>query len=111
MIKKLVFAAGAMLALGVLTTDANAQDTRRGAVMEECVARAQAQLPSTGNPSDPGNNHTWEIYAGCMQNLGELDLYFQIESPGKDKEANWLPAPKGAFNLNMRRIRSELQSA
>jgi hypothetical protein len=31
-----------------------------------------------------------------------LDLYFQIESPGADKEANWLPAPKGSFNLTMR---------
>jgi hypothetical protein len=31
-----------------------------------------------------------------------LDLYFQSDSPGKDKEANWLPAPKGAFNLCMR---------
>jgi hypothetical protein len=31
-----------------------------------------------------------------------LDLYFQIESPGADKEANWLPAPKGPFNLTMR---------
>jgi hypothetical protein len=28
---------------------------------------------------------------------GSLTLYFQNESPGKDKEANWLPAPKGAF--------------
>jgi hypothetical protein len=33
---------------------------------------------------------------------GSLDLYFQNESPGKDKEANWLPAPKGPFNLLMR---------
>ncbi|MGA7293049.1 MAG: DUF1254 domain-containing protein [Terriglobales bacterium] len=33
---------------------------------------------------------------------GSLDLYFQSESPGKEKEANWLPAPKAPFNLCMR---------
>jgi len=33
---------------------------------------------------------------------GSLDLYFQNESPGTGKEANWLPPPKGAFNLTMR---------
>ena len=33
---------------------------------------------------------------------GSLDLYFQSDSPGKDKESNWLPAPKSAFNLTMR---------
>jgi len=33
---------------------------------------------------------------------GSLDLYFQNASPGADKEANWLPAPKGGFNLTMR---------
>ena len=33
---------------------------------------------------------------------GSLDLYFQNESPGAEKEANWLPAPKARFNLTMR---------
>jgi hypothetical protein len=33
---------------------------------------------------------------------GSLDLYIQKDSPGKDKEANWLPAPEGKFILMMR---------
>jgi hypothetical protein len=33
---------------------------------------------------------------------GSLDLFFQNESPGQSKETNWLPAPKGPFNLCMR---------
>jgi hypothetical protein len=33
---------------------------------------------------------------------GSLDLYFQNENPGADMESNWLPAPKGPFNLTMR---------
>ncbi|HET8734784.1 MAG TPA: DUF1254 domain-containing protein [Anaeromyxobacteraceae bacterium] len=28
---------------------------------------------------------------------GSVDLYLQKESPGKDKESNWLPAPEGRF--------------
>ena len=33
---------------------------------------------------------------------GSLDLYVQNDSPGKKKEANWLPCPKGDFGLFMR---------
>lgn len=33
---------------------------------------------------------------------GSLDLYIQKDSPGTDREANWLPAPAGDFGLFMR---------
>jgi hypothetical protein len=33
---------------------------------------------------------------------GSLTLYVQRESPGADKESNWLPAPEDEFNLFMR---------
>ena len=33
---------------------------------------------------------------------GGLTIYIQNESPGKDKESNWLPAPKGPFATYMR---------
>lgn len=33
---------------------------------------------------------------------GSIELYIQAGSPGKDKEANWLPAPKGKFTLVLR---------
>jgi hypothetical protein len=33
---------------------------------------------------------------------GTVSLYLQADNPGPDKEANWLPAPRGPFVLMMR---------
>lgn len=33
---------------------------------------------------------------------GSVDLYLQADSPGPDRESNWLPAPKGDFVLMLR---------
>lgn len=33
---------------------------------------------------------------------GSLTVYIQNDSPGKDKESNWLPSPMDSFNLFMR---------
>ena len=33
---------------------------------------------------------------------GSLDIFIQNTNPGAGKESNWLPAPKGSFNLVLR---------
>jgi hypothetical protein len=33
---------------------------------------------------------------------GSVTIYIQADSPGKDKESNWLPAPKGPFYMLLR---------
>ena len=33
---------------------------------------------------------------------GSMTIYFQTESPGKDREGNWLPTPEGPFYTVLR---------
>ncbi|WP_342214951.1 DUF1254 domain-containing protein [Pseudomonas sp. TH41] len=41
---------------------------------------------------------------------GGVTLFIQHESPGLDKEANWLPAPKGPFAMYMRLYWPQVQA-
>ena len=40
---------------------------------------------------------------------GSITLYFQNESPGKDKESNWLPAPKEPFYMLFRMYQPDIE--
>lgn len=47
---------------------------------------------------NPLNRYTLSSRSKLKQNAdGSVDLYLQKDSPGKDKESNWLPAPAGRF--------------
>jgi hypothetical protein len=63
------------------------------------------ELPASLLTANPINRYL--INSPMLPNMkrdpdGGITLYIQNESPGKDKEANWLPAPKGAFLMFMR---------
>ncbi|MGH7131359.1 MAG: DUF1254 domain-containing protein [Phycisphaerales bacterium] len=52
---------------------------------------------------NPLNRYTVSSRSKFVANAdGSTDVYIQHDSPGKDKEANWLPAPSGKFILMMR---------
>jgi len=52
---------------------------------------------------NPLNRYTVSSRSKFRPNAdGSIDVYIQNESPGKDRESNWLPAPKGKFVLMMR---------
>jgi hypothetical protein len=52
---------------------------------------------------NPLNRYTVSSRSKLKPNAdGSVDIYIQNESPGKDTEANWLPAPKDKFILMLR---------
>src|SRR5262249_46645725 len=53
--------------------------------------------------ANPLNRYTLSSRSDLKENEdGSIDLYLQDESPGKARESNWLPAPKGRFILMLR---------
>jgi hypothetical protein len=63
------------------------------------------ELPSSLLVANPLNRYL--INSPMLPELkrdsdGGLTLYIQHDSPGKDKESNWLPAPTGSFLMFMR---------
>jgi hypothetical protein len=53
--------------------------------------------------SNPINRYSISARQNLKTNPdGSIDLYIQKDSPGPDKESNWLPAPDGKFILMLR---------
>ena len=59
---------------------------------------------------EQGIADAWVALGGVMKEVdalkqdadGGVTMIIQNESPGTDKEANWLPAPKGPFAIYLR---------
>lgn len=63
------------------------------------------ELPSSLLTANPINRYLINspMEPGLVRDTdGGITLYIQHESPGSDREANWLPAPKGPFFMVMR---------
>ena len=53
--------------------------------------------------ANPINRYSLSSRDKFQQNPdGSIDLYIQKDSPGADKESNWLPAADGEFILMLR---------
>jgi hypothetical protein len=53
--------------------------------------------------ANPINRYAISSWMPLKKNAdGSLDIYVQHDSPGKDKESNWLPADAGDFNVTLR---------
>ena len=65
--------------------------------------RSPCTTRTTSSSTNPLNRYSISPRQNLKPNAdGSVDLYIQNESPGADKESNWLPAPKDKFILMMR---------
>ena len=102
----------------VYFVDADKQAARAAPIATRCASRRAScrrsmrsgrsrmyELPASLLYANPLNRYL--INSPMLPNLkrdadGGITLYVQNDSPGKDKESNWLPAPKGPFFAVMR---------
>jgi hypothetical protein len=57
---------------------------------------------------NPINRYHLADYDKLTKNAdGSITIYMQVDSPGADKESNWLPTPKGQFYLIFRNYAPE----
>jgi len=58
------------ISVALFASAADAQSTKRYAIMEKCIAQAQAQWPSTGGDDSNMRNRT-ASYKSCMVAAGQ----------------------------------------
>lgn len=65
---------------------------------------AMYKMPEHTLVENPINRYAINSRSGDLiyEDDGSLSLYIQYASPGKTKESNWLPAPRGKFLLQLR---------
>ena len=77
----------------------------RRASCRRCRAsgRSRCTTPTISSSHNPLNRYSISARQNLKTNAdGSVDLYIQNQSPGADKESNWLPAPAGKFILMLR---------
>jgi Protein of unknown function (DUF1214) len=63
------------------------------------ISTISGNSPSGESPEKP---QACALEPVAVARVHLIAVYFEHESPGADREANWLPAPKGPYNLTMR---------
>lgn len=78
---------------------------RRAQGGEGCPVRAAGNGPE--HFFEPNDLKRYSVGTKNLKNMaynadGSLTIYVQHDSPGKDKETNWLPAPQKDFEMTIR---------